>query len=86
MPHIIPIRDLKNTTEISRLCRDKDEPIFIKKNGYSDMVIMSIERFNNIIQLSDIYSKLSAAENQVALGRTLDAQTSLQSIRKKYNV
>ena len=86
MPQIIPIRDLKNTSEISRLCHDKDEPIFITKNGYGDMVIMSIERFNNIIQYNDIYAKLAAAENQVQLGQTLDASSSLQSIRKKYNV
>ena len=86
MPQIIPIRDLKNTSEISRLCHDKNEPIFITKNGYGDMVIMSIERFNNIMQQSDIYAKLATAENQVKLGQTLDASNSLQSIRKKYNV
>ena len=43
MPQIIPIRDLKNTTEISNLCHNTTEPIYISKNGYGDMVIMSIE-------------------------------------------
>ena len=42
MPRIVPIRDLKNTTIISQLCREEDEPIFITKNGYGDMVIMSM--------------------------------------------
>ena len=45
MPRIVPIRDLKNTTTISQLCREEDEPIFITKNGYGDMVIMSMEIF-----------------------------------------
>ncbi len=33
MSQIIPIRDLKNTSEISKRCHASDEPIFIKKNG-----------------------------------------------------
>ena len=33
MPRIIPIRDLKNTTAISTLCHEDDEPIFVTKNG-----------------------------------------------------
>ena len=43
MPCIVPIKDLKNTAEISELCHTKDEPVFITKNGYGDMVIMSID-------------------------------------------
>ena len=31
MPQIRPIRDLKNTTEISNLCHEANEPIFITK-------------------------------------------------------
>ena len=43
MPQIIPIRDLKNTSEISRMCQEATEPIYITKNGYDDMVIMSVK-------------------------------------------
>ena len=45
MPQIVPIRDLKNTAHISALCHESDEPVFITKNGYGDMVIMSMETF-----------------------------------------
>ena len=45
MPQIIPIRDLKNTSEISDICHNTAEPIFVTKNGYGDMVIMSIEAY-----------------------------------------
>ena len=41
MPTIMPIRDLRNTSEISELAHKKQEPIFITKNGYSDLVVMS---------------------------------------------
>ncbi len=33
MPQIIPIRDLKNISEISAICHKSDEPIFVTKNG-----------------------------------------------------
>ena len=39
---IIPIRDLKNTSEISNLCHQSDDPVFITKNGYGDMVLMTL--------------------------------------------
>lgn len=45
MPQIKPITDLRNTTEISELCHAKDEPIFITKNGYGDLVIMSMRTY-----------------------------------------
>ena len=47
MPLIMPIRDLRKTSEISELAHTKQEPIFITKNGYSDLVaqnFMSILR------------------------------------------
>lgn len=31
MPQIIPIKDLKNTSEISEICHKTDEPIYITK-------------------------------------------------------
>ena len=86
MSHIIPIRDLKNTSAVSNMCREIDEPIFITKNGYGDMVIMSIDRYQKMTYLSDVYSRLEAAELQVAEGKTKDAVQSLKKLRGKYNV
>lgn len=45
MNKIIPITDLRNTTAISKLCNKEDKPIIITKNGYSDLVIMSIKSY-----------------------------------------
>ena len=58
MPQIIPIRDLKNISEISAICHKSDEPIFVTKNGYDDMVIMSIEAYEKISYINDIYKKI----------------------------
>lgn len=56
MPQIIPIKDLKNTAEISDMCHKTDEPIYITKNGYGDMVIMSMESYENVMRKLAVYS------------------------------
>ncbi len=50
MTKIIPITDLRNTTKISELCHEKNEPVFITKNGYSDLVIMSAEAYEELTE------------------------------------
>ena len=45
MPQIIPIKDLKNTSEISDMCHKAEEPIYITKNGYNDLVLLSNEAY-----------------------------------------
>ena len=45
MPEIRPMRDLRDTNAISRLCHATSEPVYITKNGYQDLVIMSNEEF-----------------------------------------
>ena len=86
MPQIIPIKDLKNTSEISQLCHRSKEPIFVTKNGYGDMVIMSIQMYEEKMQMLDVYSKLAAAEKQVEEGKVLDGDASLKGIREKYGL
>ncbi len=84
--HIIPIRDLKNTSEISQKCNTMNEPIFITKNGYGDMVIMSMKAYEEKMHMIDIYNKLAAAEEQIKDGKMLDAEASMKGLREKYNV
>ena len=86
MPEIIPIRDLKNTNAISQRCHETAEPIFVTKNGYGDMVIMSMEAYEEKMQLLDAYAKLDAAEQQVEAGQTLDARSALQELRARYGI
>jgi PHD/YefM family antitoxin component YafN of YafNO toxin-antitoxin module len=86
MPQIIPIRDLKDTSAISEKCRLSDAPIFITKNGYGNMVIMSIKRYEESLARLDVYAKLADAEQQVSNGLTKDASTSLKSLRAKFHV
>ena len=58
MPKIIPIRELRDTSAISEMCHSKDEPVFVTKNGYGDMVIMSLETFEKNSGMSDFYGDI----------------------------
>jgi PHD/YefM family antitoxin component YafN of YafNO toxin-antitoxin module len=85
MPHIRPITDLRNTNEISEICHKSNEPIFITKNGYGDLVIMSIETYEKQLSLIEVYKKLSEAEKQIAQNEPLlDGKEVFQKLRKKH--
>ena len=86
MPKIIPIKELKNTSEISEMCHSSDEPIYITKNGYGDMVIMSVENYERAMKRIKMYQELVLAEQQIKEGKVQDARTALRSMREKYEV
>jgi prevent-host-death family protein len=86
MPKIIPIKDLKNTAEVSELCHTTDEPVYITKNGYGDMVIMSIETFEDTASRLKMYQDLLISEQQIKKGEVKDAKESLSTVREKYGL
>ena len=85
MPQIRPITDLRNTTEISELCHAKREPLFITKNGYGDLVVMSIEAYEELVETAHTDAAISEAEREYAAdGVLLDAWEALSSLRRKH--
>src|SRR5699024_6847197 len=86
MPRIIPIRDLKNTTQISQMCKESKEPIFVTKNGYGDMVVMSLEAYEEKMMLLDVEAKLAQSADEFRAGRVMDARESLQKLREKHGL
>ena len=86
MPHIIPIRDLKDTATISQMCSESNEPIYITKNGYGEMVIMSMKTYEETICRNEVYSKLAQAEDEIRSGKTIDARSALKELRGKYGI
>lgn len=63
MPNIRPVSDLRNNfTEISSIIHETNNPIFLTKNGYGDMVVMSVEAYENMKFQNEIYFKLKEAE------------------------
>ena len=63
MPEIRPISDLKNKfAEISQFVHSSREPVFLTQNGYGDMVVMSIEDYEDQKFRAEINAKLAEAE------------------------
>lgn len=85
MPQIRPITDLRNTTEISNACHAKKEPMFITKNGYGDLVVMSIETYEEMLEAAATDAAIAEAEAEFEQdGKLHDAREALSSLRRKY--
>jgi prevent-host-death family protein len=78
---IKPISDLRNKAkELSRLCHESGEPVFITKNGEGDMVLMSLAAYERIQARLELYRMLDEAEADVAAG---DRGVSVKTVRKQ---
>ena len=86
MPQIIPIKDLKNTSEISEMCHKAGEPIYITKNGYGDMVIMSMEIYEATMKKFAMYRDIELSEKQIESGKVKDVREALKETRAKYGL
>ncbi|WEV65771.1 MULTISPECIES: type II toxin-antitoxin system Phd/YefM family antitoxin [unclassified Bifidobacterium] len=62
---IRPVSDLRNHfADISRSVHESEEPVFLTKNGFGDMVVMSMEAYENRQYDSQVYSALLEAERE----------------------
>ena len=85
MPQIRPITDLRNTNEISEICNARKEPVFITKNGYGDLVIMSIATYESMLDIANTDSSIAEAEAEyIETERIHDAKEALQTLRRKH--
>ncbi len=78
MNTIIPIKDLKDTAAVSKLCHEADRPVFVTKNGYGDLVIMSIQAYEKALAKLDLYTRLEKGERQIAEGEVVSAEDSMR--------
>lgn len=81
---IIPIRDMRDTTKISEMCHSTGEPIFVTKNGYGDMVVMSMETYEKQLARVDMHAKIAEGKAQADNGELLDGKEELAKLRSKY--
>ena len=85
MPTIIPIRDLRNTNAISEMAHEKQEPIFVTKNGYGDLVVMSTELFEKIAMTNRIDQAIFESEEETKNGaEPIPADVAKKILDEKY--
>jgi PHD/YefM family antitoxin component YafN of YafNO toxin-antitoxin module len=84
MPAIRPSADLRDSyNEISQLCHEYAEPVFITKNGTGDLAVMSIETYELLAGKLELYSLIDEGLNQAKNGKTKPMKESMKSIREK---
>ena len=72
MNMIRPASDLRNNfADISRTVHETAQPVFLTKNGYGDMVVLSMEAFENLQFESEVYFKLQEAEREAEMTEQL---------------
>jgi len=84
MPAIRPSADLRNKyNEISALCHEYSEPVFITKNGTGDLAVMSIEAYEALSGKLELYTLIDEGLAQVNEGRVKPMKGAIKSIREK---
>lgn len=83
MKLIRPVSDLRNDfADISKTVHETAQPVFLTKNGYGDMVVLSMEAFEALQFDSEVYFKLQAAEREAELtGRRYSSKEVLRAMR-----
>jgi prevent-host-death family protein len=85
MPIIRPITELRNrANEISKVCKQENQPVFITKNGHGELVVMSQGHYEQLQARLDLYDKLAAAEAEEAAGsRLIPSPTVFARLRRR---
>ena len=84
MQNIRPSAELRNKyNEISNLCKETREPVYITVNGHGDTVIMNLEDYNQMVAELELLKMLAESQDDVNNGRVKPFSLSLDDIRKK---
>ena len=84
MNTIRPVSDLRNNfAEISKTVHETAQPVFLTKNGFGDMVVLSMEAYENLQFESEVYFKLLEAEREAEVtDKRYSSKDVLKSMRE----
>jgi PHD/YefM family antitoxin component YafN of YafNO toxin-antitoxin module len=83
MPTIMSSSDLKNRyEEVSDLCHEFHEPVFVTREGEGDLAVMSLETYNDTVGRLDLYKALMAGLRQFETGETIPGEVMMKKIAR----
>ena len=83
MESIRPSADLRNHySEISRLCRENRQPVYITVNGRGDTVLIGLAEYEQMRAELELLRTLSAAEDDVRAGRIAPVEDTFSALRE----
>ncbi|MFO3667708.1 MULTISPECIES: type II toxin-antitoxin system Phd/YefM family antitoxin [Anaerococcus] len=85
MINIRPVTDLRNKfPEIEETVINSNSPVFLTKNGYGTMVLMSIDQYSALT--NEIEVKLDEADKQAAISsKRLNKDEVFSKVRESIN-
>ncbi len=85
LPTVLPINELKNTAKIANVCKNSESPILITKNGYSEMIIMSVDKYQKMIDDIQLATLINEGINELRSGvETTSAIDFMNELGKRY--
>lgn len=83
---IIPMRDLKNTVEVERLCAEENGPVFVTKNGYGRLVVMDLDYYEKTMRKMDETKTILDGLKDVKYENTVEGDATISNIKRKYDI
>lgn len=91
MPTIIPLRELKNPSQVSAMCHELGQPVFVTKNGKSDLVILTSEAYDSLTTGTPLSGERyeehdTAADGSPRAAETISAYISARDSKDVYSI
>lgn len=86
MINIRPVSDLRNKyPEIEQLVLREDEAVYLTKNGYGSMVVMSLEKYSKIIEELEVNKAIEEKYGNIDIEKELrEAEEEAKDPNTKY--
>lgn len=83
MPYIRPIGDLRtNSGEIQKIVLEDKQPVFLTRHGIGSMVLLSMEEYDRLVGLQELYLAIDEGIEDIEAGRTVDAKEFMKKLRE----
>ena len=83
---IVPMRDLKNTVKIERICAESNEPVFVTKNGYGRLVVMDIDYYERTMRKIGEANLVNQGIEDYEKGKVVDGKSATSKLRAKHGI
>ena len=84
LPSIRPSVDLRNNySEISRICKEQMEPVFITKNGHGDLAVMNMELYHKLAGKNELYKLIDEGMEDVKNGRVKPYKEAITDLKQR---
>ena len=82
---IVPMRELKDTVKIEKLCQEYGK-VFVTKNGYDSLVVMSSDYYNELFEELEEIRDINKGLEDVKNGKVIDHEALMAEIKKEYGI